>query len=328
MRLYSPITSVALMAASSITYAAEVKVPKPLIIELVERYCSSPEPNPRVSADLEYYCSDKYDDVDGDEQSMNYSLRLIPLISQDFNKDGIQDLALEVESSGPLGGSVYSNSTLYYLILDKKQKIISNHEVLLYAPFSEHIVEYSVAGSRIKYEAVPNYRSHPEAYNDGALIDPPLEFAIDWIDGLPISSYYRDNCRLAGIKNKALLKLVSGVTRDVDIDMHEYTQVLTEKAQINNLQVTATLEGCDTSNVIYDIEPVAGQQLPVLAEVLTILIPVAHHNKQLKALLQMDRRSQIKFGDRFALYDDWVAIVHVDRKGKMSNMRIIIEQSE
>ncbi|ALF60360.1 hypothetical protein [Psychrobacter urativorans] len=314
------------LGISSGAFAAEIKIPKALIIELVEERCSLPKPNPRVRADLEYECSDKYEYADGDEQSMNYSLRLLPLIAQDFNKDGIQDLALEIESSGPLGGSVYTNSAIHYLILDNKQKIVKDHEILLYAPFSEHIVEYSIVGKNINYQAIPNYRSHPEAYEDGSPIDPPLEFAVNWVNGVPISTYYRDNCRLAGIKNKTLLKLTRGVSRDIDIDMHEYTQVITEKAQINKLQVTATLDGCDTSNVIYDIKPIAGQSLPVLADVLTALIPVVHHDGQLKALLKLDKRSQLKFGDRFALYDDWVAMVHVDRKSKMPTMRIIIEQ--
>ena len=313
---------------SSGTYAADIKLPKSLIIELVEERCSLPKPNPRVSPNLEYDCSDKYEDADGEEESMNYSLRLLPLMRQDFNKDGIQDVALEIESSGPLGGSVYTNSAIHYLILDNKQKIVKDHEILLYAPFSEHIVEYSVAGSRINYQAVPNYRSHPEAYDDGSPIDPPLEFAVNWVNGLPISTYYRDNCRLAGIKNKTLLKLTRGVTRDIDIDMHEYTQVITEKAQINKLQVTATLEGCDTSKVIYEIKPIASQQLPVLADVLIALIPVVHHDEQLKALLKLDKRSQLKFGQRFLLYDDWIALVQVDRENKAPNMRIIIEQSE
>ena len=317
-----------LMSAISVTHARSVVLPKPLIIALIEERCSSPDPNPRVNPVLEYDCSDKYDDADGEEQSMGYSLRLWPLIAQDFNQDGIQDLVLEIESSGALGGNVNTNSSVNYLILDKKQKIVRNFEVLLYAPFSENLVEYSVTGRRIEYSAVPNYRSHPEAYDNGELIVPPLTFEVNWVKGIPVSTYYRDHCRLAGIKDKTLLKLARGVTRNVDIDIHNYTQVITEKAKINKLQVTATLEGCDKSTVDYDIQPIAGQQLPVLAEVLTNLIPVAHHSEQLKALLKLDRRSQIKFGDRIPLYDDWVAIVHVDRKNKMPTMRIIIEQSE
>jgi hypothetical protein len=317
-----------LMSTFSVAQAREVVLPKPLIIALIEKHCSSPDPNPRDNSVLEYDCSDKYDDADSDEQSMDYSLRLRPLIAQDFNQDGIQDLALEIESSGPLGGSVTTNSSVNYLILDKNQKIIRSFEVLLYAPFSENLVEYSVAGQRINYSAIPNYRSHPEAYEEGAPIDPPLTFELNWVKGIPVSTYYRDHCRLAGIKDKTLIKLARGVTRSVDIDIHNYTQVIIEKAQINELQVTATLEGCDSSTVSYDIQPIAGQQLPVLADVLTNLIPIAHHDKQLKALLKLDRRLQIKFGDRFPLYDGWVAIVHVDRKNKEPDMRIIIEQSQ
>lgn len=318
----------ALMIANSVTFAADFQVPKPLIIELVERYCSLADPNPKESTDLDYRCSDKYEDVDSDEQSMGYSLRLIPLLKQDFNKDGIADLAIEIESSGPLGGSVYTNSTIHYFILDKNQQIVRNHEVLLYAPFSEHIVEYHTADQRIYYSAVPNYRSHTDAYQDGDPIDPPLTFEVKWVDGFPVSTYYQDNCRLANIKNKTLLKHARDVTHAVDIDMHQYTQVITEKVQINALKVTATLEGCNSSNILYRIEPVAGQQLPVLAEVLTTLMPIAHHEAQIKVLLDLDSRSQISFGDRLPLYDNWMAIVHVDRKDKTPHILIIIEQNE
>ncbi len=317
-----------LMSAVSIGNTRDVVIPKSVIIELIDYHCSSPDPNPKTNPVLEYDCSDAYEDADGEAQSMNYNLRLIPLLKQDFNQDGNEDLAVEIESMGPLGGSVYTNSAVHYLLLDKDRHIIKQHEILLYAPFSEHVVEYKLKGTRLYYSAIPNYRSHPEAYKDGELIDTALEFEINWTNGKPISTYYRDNCRLATIKNKPLLKLARGVTREIDIDIHEYTQVITEKAQISNLQITASLEGCNTTTAIYDVVPLQNQQLPVLAEVLSTLIPIVHHNQQLKALLTLDRRSQIKFSESIDLYPHWRAIVHVDRKSESSDMRIVIEQTE
>lgn len=306
----------------------KVVLPKNLIVELVERRCSSPKPNPKVSHALEYRCSDKYEDADGDEQSMDYSLRLSPLIKEDFNRDGIEDIALEVESMGPLGGSVYSNSAIHYLLLDKNKNIITEHEILLYAPFSEHIVDYEVKGKQIYYSAVPNFRSHPEAYEDGELLEPPLNFTLNWEKGGPVSSYYRDNCRLARIKDKSLLDLSLGGSSQKDIDIHDYTQVLTESIQKNGLNIQATLSGCDLSSVSYYVKPQKGKSLPVFSEVLKTLIPVAHHTKQLKTLQSLEKRSSLKFAEIIPLYSGWQAIVRVDREDETPHILIVIEQTE
>ena len=310
----------------------KVVLPKNIIVELLEKHCSSPKLNPKASPALEYRCSDTYEDADadadGEEESMNYSLRLLPLIKDDFNRDGIEDIALEVESMGPLGGSATSNSTIYYLLLNKKKSIISEYEILLYAPFSEHIVEYEVKGKQIYYSAVPNFRSHPEAYEDGKLIEPVLEFTINWDKGSPISSVYRDNCRLSRIKDKSLLDLSVGGTSHEDIDMHDYTQVITESVQANGLIIEANLSGCDLSSVSYDIKPQKGKSLPVFSEILKTLIPLAHHTKQLKTLQSLEKRSSLKFAEIIPLYSGWQAIVRVNREDKIPNMYIIIEQTE
>ena len=306
----------------------KVVLPKNLIVDLLKKHCSSPKLNPKASYALEYRCSDTYEDADGEEESMNYSLRLLPLIKDDFNRDGIEDIALEVESMGPLGGSATTNSTIYYLLLNKNKSIISEYEILLYAPFSEHIVEYEVKGKQIYYSAVPNFRSHPEAYEDGKLIEPVLEFTINWDKGSPISSVYRDNCRLSRIKDKSSLDLSLGGTSHEDIDMHDYTQVITESIQANGLIIEANLSGCDLSSVSYDIQPQKGKSLPVFSEVLKTLIPLAHHTKQLKTLQSLEKRSALKFAEIIPLYSGWQAIVRVNREDKIPNMYIIIEQTE
>ena len=306
----------------------KVVLPKNLIVDLLKKHCSSPKPNPKASPALEYRCSDTYEDADGEEESMNYSLRLLPLIKEDFNRDGIEDIALEVESMGPLGGSVYSNSAIHYLLLDKNKNIITEHEILLYAPFSEHIVDYEVKGKQIYYSAVPNFRSHPEAYEDGELLEPALEFTLNWEKGGPVSSVYRDNCRLSRIKDKSLLDLSLGGTSQKDIDIHDYTQVITESIQINGLNIQATLSGCDLSSVSYYVKPQEGKSLPVFSEVLKTLIPVAHHTKQLKTLQSLEKRSSLKFAEEISLYSGWQAIVHVDREDKTPHILIVIEQTE
>ncbi|WP_201534695.1 hypothetical protein [Psychrobacter immobilis] len=318
----------------SFAHAAEITLPKSLVVDLVEQHCSFPEPDPHVnkinkaSPDLEYHCSDKYDDADGTEQSMNYSLRLLPLIRQDFNRDGIEDVVLEIESSGPLGGSVTTNSAVHYLLLDKNNRVINDHEVLLYAPFSEHIVEYEVDGTRIHYAAVPNYRSHPEAYDNGELIEPTIEFDINWIKGLPISTHYRDNCRLSEETNKQIFTTNRGVQRIATIDIHEYTQVIEEKLQINDMQVSAELDGCDAKSVSFVIQPSKGHNLPVLADILQALIPVTAQHKPLRTLLKMDQQSQIVFGEVMSLSNDWSGQVHIERGFESASVIINLSQKE
>ena len=317
-----------LLITASFGAAADIKIPKQIIIELIEDRCDNPKPNPRVSAKLEYDCSTAYNDADGDAQSMKYGLQLIPLLKQDFNQDGTQDLAVEIESSGPLGGSVTTNSAVHYLLLDNNQRIIKEHEILLYAPFSEHVVTYELAGKRIKYSAIPNYRSHPEAYDDGELIEPELDFVVNWVKGVPISSYYQNNCQLANSKDKALLKPNRGVTRTTDIDMHHYTQVITEEMQVNNLQISVALEGCDDKQIGFYIKPIKGTTLPVVADVLQTLIPTTYYDQQLKALLKLDRASKITFGEVMPLANGWTGQIHVTRNSDHSSITINLSEAE
>ena len=327
MRRYSFIALALLMAVSS-NSMAEIKIPKSLIVELIDKHCSSPNPNPRTSAVLEYDCSDAYEDADGEAQSMNYSLRLLPLIAKDFNQDGIEDLAVEVESSGPLGGSVYTNSAVHYLLLDKNKKIINEQQILLYAPFSEHIVEYHIEDTRMYYSAVPNYRAHPEAYEDGELIEPAIEFEVDWLNGTPISTYYQDSCQLANSNDKRIFNSQRGVKRSTDIDMHEYTQVIEEEVQLSNIKISAELNGCDDKALSFSVIANANKNLPVLAEVLKQLIAVTYDSKPLKELLARDQIYELVFGEVMSLDKGWSARIFIDRSVDSASISINLVQSE
>ncbi len=315
-------------ATNAVDSTDNIALPKWLIVELIERQCSLPEPNPRVSAELEYDCSEKYQDSDGEEQSMNYSMRLIPLFRDDFNKDGIEDIVVEVESIGPLGGSVYSNSAIYYLLLNSNRSIMAEYEVLLYAPFSEHVVEYQLADKQLYYSAIPNFRSHPEAYNEGELIEPSIEFKIDWSDGVPVSSYYKDNCRLANNKNKKIFTAASSVERSKQIDIHDYTQIIEEKVQLNDLLVSSEMNGCNERKVSFYIAPRAGKTLPVLREVIQSLLKQTYYNKQLSELLKLDKQSQLVFGEVMTLDDNWSGLIHINRDNNESSMQINLYQEE
>lgn len=307
---------------------SNVTLPNWLIVELIEGRCSSPEPNPRGSAELEYDCSEKYQDADGEEQSMDYSMRLLPLFKDDFNKGGIEDIAVEVESMGPLGGSVYSNSAVYYLLLDKNKSIAEKYEILLYAPFSEHIVEYQLTGKQLNYSAIPNFRSHPEAYDDGELIESSIEFNIDWSDGIPVSSYYKDNCKLASDKNKKIFIEASGLKRSKQIDIHDYTQVIEEKMQLPELLVSAEMSGCNERKVSFYIEPYSGKTLPILREVIESLLKKTYYNKQLSELLKLDKQSQLTFGEVMTLENNWSGLIRINREVNNSSVQIVLYQGQ
>lgn len=321
-----------LLMGASLTAAANIDIPKQVIIDLIDIRCDNPDPNPGTSSTLkpvlDYDCSEKYEDSDGDEQSMDYGIRLIPLIAQDFDKDGVTDLAVEVESSGPLGGSITTNSAVHYLMLDNDKKILSKYEVLLYAPFSEHIVEYKVEGTRIYYSSIPNYRSNPEAYENGSPINPPLEFEIDWSMGIPMNTYYKDNCVLDNNSNNKIFIPEKGVKRSRQIDIHEYIQAIEEEMAIDNLKVAAELNGCNGRNVSFSIRPQDGKPLPVLADVLQALIPVTYQDKLLRELLVLDKKSQISFGTLISLSDGWTGQIYIDRSVDNASISINLSESE
>lgn len=310
-------------------HANGIVLPQSLVVDLVEQHCSSSQLNPKLikeNPSLEYECADKYDDADGTEQSMNYRLRLLPLIAQDFNRDGVKDVALEIRSSGPMGGSATTNSAVHYLLLDKKDRIIEDHQILLYAPFSEHIVEYEVDGNRIRYTAAPNYRSHPEAYDNGELIEQPIAFEINWIKGIPISTFYRDNCQLSKEIDKQILTTAPSVKRISTISMHNYTQIVEEELQIDNMQVFTKLYGCNTKRLSFMIQPSAGHSLPVLADILNTLIPLASQPDLLRELLKLDQQSKIVFGEAMSLSNNWSSQVNIERG--FENARVVINLSQ
>lgn len=309
-------------------HATDIVLPRSLVVDLIEQHCSFPEPNPRVDLGLKYDCEDKDDDADSIDPSMKYSLQLLPLIAQDFNRDGVKDVALEIRSSGPMGGSATTNSAVHYLLLDKANRIIEDHQILLYAPFSEHIVEYEVEDNRVRYRAVPNYRSHPEAYNNGGLIEPTIEFDINWIKGFPVSTYYRDNCQLSEETDKQIFTTTRGVKRTVTINIHDYTQVVEENLRIRNVQVSAQLRGCNHKRVSFVFQPNKGSNLPVLADILQTIIPVTSQHQPLTELLKLEQQSKIVFGEVMKLSNDWSARVHIKRDFENASVTINLSQEE
>lgn len=323
MTLRCALLLILLINSFSCCAAAAIMLPQSLIIETIETSCDQPSPDPRVSPVLNYACSYPYQDQEGDEHSMNYSVQLIPLIEEDFNQDGIKDIALEVRSAGPLGGSVYTNSAIYYELLDRDEQMIYQHEILLYAPFSEDIIDYEVKGNKIYYSAVPNYRSNYEAYDDnGNLIESPTAFEVAWFGGKPMSVYHQDDCLLSEADSGQIFKKNSFES----IDSYRYKHIRLEEAQINNFRVIAKSDACDVRTLSLYIEPIADKSLPILAEVLQSLAPVVYQSKPLEMLMSLERKSEIVFDEVMRLDSHWSGQIRIDRASANTNMTIDLYQ--
>lgn len=165
--------------ASATTHSPKApKIPKSIVTNLVEEFCSFPKPNPKTATTLDFACFEQLPRTK--VARPDYHIRLIPLFARDFNQDGYHDWAVNVVSEGPLGGSVHSHSTIQYLLLGRNQQIKDSFEVLLYAPFSDEVIDYELSAKGLEFRAIPNFRSHPEAFEDGELIVPERYFRIEW----------------------------------------------------------------------------------------------------------------------------------------------------
>lgn len=172
---------IALLANQAIAASYSPKapnIPKSVVTNLVEEFCSFPNPNPKTATKLEFACFEQLPTTK--DARADYYIKLIPLFARDFNQDGYRDWVIDVTSEGPLGGSVHSHSTIQYLLLGRNQQIKDSFEVLLYAPFSEEIIEYELSAKGLEFRAIPNFRSHPEAFEDGELLVPERQFRIEW----------------------------------------------------------------------------------------------------------------------------------------------------
>lgn len=153
-------------------------IPKSIVPELVNEFCSFPKPNPKTSSALEFACFEQLPTTK--DALPDYRIKLSALFTRDFNQDGYRDWVVDLTSEGPLGGSVHSHSSIRYLLLGRNKQIKDSFEVLLYAPFSEEIIEYELSAKGLEFRAIPNFRAHPEAFEDGELLVPERQFRIEW----------------------------------------------------------------------------------------------------------------------------------------------------
>lgn len=181
---------------------------------------------------------------DGDRYQVNFS----KIATEDFNKDGLTDYIVWRNSEGMLGGSGNTNSSIFYLLMDQKDRIAQRHEILTYAPFSYNILDnIDYKNGKLKATATQNFRTYmPE--DGGELQSTDLSFV--YKDGNVYEESYLSDCELAKWKSKRLFKGNSEVSRS--IDMHNYTETVFEKYTSGEFEVSAEYSGCDNLTLILE----------------------------------------------------------------------------
>ena len=181
---------------------------------------------------------------DGDSYEVNFSR----IAAEDFNQDGLTDYIVWRNSEGMLGGNGNTNSEIVYLLMDKDNRITQRHEILTYAPFSYNILdEIDYKNGKLKAKATQNFRTYsPE--DGGELQSTNLSFV--YKNGNVYEESYLTDCELAKWKNKRLFKGHSEVTRS--IDMHNYTETVSEKYSSGEFEVSAELSGCDNLSLMLE----------------------------------------------------------------------------
>ncbi len=181
---------------------------------------------------------------DGDNYHVNFS----QIAAEDLNRDGLTDYIVWRNSEGMLGGNGNTNSSIFYLLMDQNDHIAQRHEILTYAPFSYNILdEIDYKNGKLKATATQNFRTYSPD-ESGELQSTDLSFV--YKDGNVYEESYLADCELAKWKNKRLFKGNSKVSRS--IDMHNYTETVTEKYTSGEFEVSAEYSGCDNLTLILE----------------------------------------------------------------------------
>lgn len=181
---------------------------------------------------------------DGDSYHVSFSR----IAREDLNRDGLTDYIVWRNSEGMLGGSGNTNSSIYYILMDKNDRIAQRHEILTYAPFSYNIVdEIDYKNGKLKARATQNFRTY--APDDGGELQ-STDLSFVYKNGNVYEESYLTDCELAKWKNKQLFTGKSEVSRS--IDMHNYTETVFEKYASGEFEVSAEYSGCDNLTLIFE----------------------------------------------------------------------------
>lgn len=178
----------------------------------------------------------------GDEMD-KYSVYFHIIAHEDLNDDGIDDYLIYRMSEGMLGGNANTNSQYIYYIMSDDREIYRAYEILGYAPFSYNIVEEAKYNNkRFIIDIRQNFRTY---YNNGEELE-TAGLSFIYKDGNLYEESYLSGCEMAKMSDKRIFRTeLEGVERELNIDMHNYTETSLEKYASEEMTLNAWLSGCD-----------------------------------------------------------------------------------
>jgi len=177
------------------------------------------------------------------EEDDRYSVSFTVIAHEDLNDDGIDDYVIYRKSEGMLGGNANTNSQYIFYIMKDEGEIDHSYEILGYAPFSYNIInEAEYKDKHLFVDIQQNFRTY---YNDGEELEKTaLNFT--YKNGNLYEESYLTDCEMAKMKDKRIFKSdIANVERELNIDMHNYTEISSEKYISGDTVVAAWLGGCD-----------------------------------------------------------------------------------
>ncbi|MDL2142783.1 hypothetical protein QQY79_09655 [Flavobacterium tructae] len=174
---------------------------------------------------------------DGDPYTVSFAI----IKKDDFNSDGIIDYVIYRSSEGMLGGNANTNNQLLYYIMKDEIKEKESHRILEYAPFSYNIIdEADFVDNKLKVEVTQNFRT----YSGQDLKSTNLSFI--YKNGNVYEESYLSSCKMAKLKSKTIFNAIPEVEkRTRSIEMHNYTETISEVYKKNDTIIKASVSGCD-----------------------------------------------------------------------------------
>lgn len=197
----------------------------------------------------EYPYSLSFTDEVESRSTINYSI----MASDDLNDDGVKDYIVSKLSDGTAG------SYFVFVIMKDKYAIKEMHEVLEYAPFSYNSLdEIQYKDKKIKTTVTKNPRAY-DIYDESA---ESIDLVFSYQNGNLYEKSYLSKCKMAELESKTIFNDIPHISRRVrDIDIHNYTETITEAYLSKDTLMVGALSGCDNLILEFDITvPIKKQQ--------------------------------------------------------------------
>lgn len=237
------------------------------------------------------------------EEGDKYSVSFTIVAHEDLNDDGVDDYVIFRNSEGMLGGNANTNNQYIFYIMKNDMEIDKSYEILGYAPFSYNIInDTEYRDKHLFADIQQNFRTY---YNNaGELEKVALNFT--YKNGNLYEESYLTDCEMAKMKDKNIfLSDLQNVERELNIDMHNYTETSTEKYIAEDIIVNAWMYGCDNLAMGFsasvklseDVKPTLGLYKKTMLDFISFLAA----NTRYKTLLNK-------------VYDNYLKIDYVENE--------------